>query len=199
MRNMGNKSGLTVIEMMIVLSLLTIVGIKIFMVVQTAGKAQAEGTTSIVLDDQARRVLDRIAYAIMGSTRETLFPDPESPVFSASLEYEVSLGLDASGEVVWGDPEKIELSEPQTQVIWRENPDEAEERRVVWCNTVSPFLEGETPGNGLDDNGNGLIDEEGLCFSLDGDRVTIRLTLQKTNKDGTRVTHTVETVATCRN
>ena len=68
----------------------------------------------------------------------------------------------------------------------------------MWCKVVRPFLEGEQM-NGVDDNGNGLIDEKGLVFTLDGSRVTVRLTLERKSETGELITRTVETMITCRN
>ena len=86
-----------------------------------------------------------------------------------------------NGAVVWGDPE--EISGANAQVVWSQNPGDPDERRVVWSNVVRPFLEGEIQ-NGTDDNQNGLIDEKGLNFTLQGNRVTIRLTLERARNAG---------------
>ena len=82
-------------------------------------------------------------------------------------------------------------------MFWSRNPETNEEVRVVWTSLVSPYLEGEIP-NGMDDNGNGLIDEKGLSFVVDRNAVTIRLTLDQL-VDGRMVTKTVQTTVTCRN
>ncbi len=42
------------------------------------------------------------------------------------------------------------------------------------------FQQGELD-NGVDDNGNGLIDETGLAFAFDGDVCTILLVMASTN------------------
>ncbi|MEM7518448.1 MAG: hypothetical protein AAF368_16185, partial [Planctomycetota bacterium] len=133
----------------------------------------------------------------MSSDRNTLQPDPESPNHSAELSFMVSLGVE-NGETVWSDPEMVQLSDVGGQVLYRQNPDEDDELRVVWCNLVRPYLDGEF-ANDEDDNGNGLADEFGLSFELDGDAVNIRLTLEKTNSDGEDIAIYVETTVTCRN
>jgi hypothetical protein len=114
-----------------------------------------------------------------------------------SIRYSFSLGLE-DGEVVWSAPEEIRLGDAGGTVEWRENPGAAEERRVVWTTLVSPLLEGEEV-NGVDDNGNGLIDEDGLSFVLEGQRIVIRLTLRRPEVDGRTVQQTVEQVVHCRN
>ena len=60
-------------------------------------------------------------------------------------------------------------------------------------------LEGEIGNNLIDDNGNGLVDEAGLCFDLDGERLNIRLTLERRMGDGTLITHTAQRTIALRN
>lgn len=191
----ARRAGFTAIELSIVVVLLVIVTIKAAMLFDFAAKSQIEDTAELALEDQARRTLDQVAFAVMGANRETLFPDPDSPNHDSRVWYEVSLGVE-DGEVVWGDPE--EISGANSQVVWSQNPGQADERRVVWSNVVRPFLEGEIQ-NGQDDNQNGLIDENGLNFTLQGNRVTIRLTLERAQPAGGAHTQSVETSVTLRN
>ena len=151
----------------------------------------------VALEDQARRVLKQIAYEVMGANRETLNPDSPAPGGTERLRYQVNLGVQ-DGEVVWGDPEQLQLAELEKQIVWSENPETERERRVVWSSLVSPYLSGEIP-NGMDDNGNGLIDEKGLSFVMENNSVTVRLTLERIDERGESVTRTVETTVTCRN
>lgn len=191
------RRGFTLIEVLIAVALLATVAAQVSMLVGSATQHQKDVSLDLVLDDQARVVLDRIAYAIMSADRDTLFLEAESPFSSSQVRFAVSLGVE-DGEVVWDDPEEIELTRNDTQVLWRQNPDEIDERRVAWCNIVRPFMQGEIP-NGVDDNGNGLVDEQGLSFALDRNSVTIRLTLQRLRADGTATTVALETQVTCRN
>ena len=191
-------SGLSTLELIIAMALFAIVATKAVMVMNSANEAYDNDSATMSLEDQARRTLDQIAYAIMGADRDTLFPDPSSPIFSTELQYFLNLGVDADGKVIYDDPEKISLSTDETQVIWRKNPDAPDERRVAWCNIVRPFLEGEE-FNALDDNGNGIIDEKGLSFVVRKDAVTIRLCLERLTSGGETITQAVETIVTIRN
>jgi hypothetical protein len=195
-RPSSHRSGLTLIETTIVAVLAVGIVAKIAFVVDAALGLASDQTASQHYEDQARRVLDRIALAVMGSDRETLLPQIEE-LHSDRIRYTSSLGVE-DGEVVWSAPEEIRLDDGRTRIEWRENPDEAEERRVVWSNLVSPLLQGESV-NGADDNGNGLIDEDGLSFVLEGSRIVIRLTLRRPEVDGRAVEQTVEAVVHCRN
>ena len=191
------RAGMTLVETAIALALFAVVVIKAALVLGSANETHGVDSATMNLEDQARRVLDQIAYAVMGSDRESLLPGAESPFHQERLSFAVSLGVE-DGEVVWSDPEEIGLSDDESQVVYRRNPDTPEELRVAWCNVVRPFLEGELP-NAIDDNGNGITDEKGLSFVLDGDAVTIRLSVEKGVGQGATVTQTVSTTVTVRN
>ena len=191
-----SRSGWTLIELSLAVILVTVVMGKAALVMKAALGLASEETASMHYEDQARRVMDRIALAIMGSNRDTLDPQLEE-VHSDRIHYNSSLGLD-NGVVVWSDPLEIRLGDSGTDVEWYENPAAAAEKKVVWTSLVSPLLEGELP-NGIDDNGNGLIDEDGLSFVIEGDSVRIRLTLRRPEVGGRTVQQTVESIVTCRN
>jgi len=192
------RAGFTLIELLIVLALAAVVGIKAMLVLREAGETQGNTSRAMALEDQVMRVIDRIAYAVIGSSRATLTPEVNSPLFSDALEYRISLGVE-DGEVVWSEPERIGLDESdRAKLTWTRDPQGQDERTVVWCNHVRPYLEKELP-NALDDNGNGVIDEAGLAFVLEGNSVTIRLTLEREGPDGERLSRTRETMVTCRN
>lgn len=191
------RAGWTLLEVSIVSLLVLGLVTKASFVTREALDFAGDETVSLHGEDQARRVIDQIALAVMGSDRGTLLPQIED-VHSSHIRYTFSLGLE-DGEVVWSAPEEISLVENRHAVEWRENPGAAEERRVVWTNLVSPLLEGEVM-NGLDDNQNGLVDEDGLSFLLDGERVVIRLSLRRQDPQGGKaVEETVESVVSCRN
>jgi prepilin-type N-terminal cleavage/methylation domain-containing protein len=189
-------AGFTLLEVVVAVALLAIVVIKAAMILDMANERHDVDTTEMALEAQAHRVLDRIAYAIVGTSRERLLPDPQAPICSGELRYEVSIGVE-DGAVVWGDPERIGIGTEERQVVWEQAPPLGESVRRVWCSVARPLLEGEL-ANGRDDNGNGLVDERGLSFTLDGDVVTIRLTLERQTRHGL-TTRTVETTVTLRN
>jgi len=192
----SRRAGWTLIELSLASLLVVAVMTKAAFVMHTALGLAGDETASMAQEDLARSVIDRIALAVMGSDRGTLIPQIEE-VHSNSVNYKFSLGVE-NGEVVWSEPEQIRLGDTGQSVEWLENPGAAEERKAVWTNLVSPLLQGEVV-NGVDDNGNGLVDEDGLSFVLEGERVVIRLTLRRAEVDGRSVEQTVEAVVTCRN
>ena len=201
MKNTGPSSqrrhGFTMLEILLALALLGAVVVKVHGVMSLASRNTSQQTAEIVLEDQARRVLRQIGYAIMGSNRESLAPDAAAPMSTEDLRYQINLGIE-NGEVVWSDPEQVALETDDLQIYWSQNPGVAAERRVVWTSLVAPYLEGEIP-NGMDDNGNGLIDERGLSFVVDGNSVRIRITLERARDGQEPLIRTVETTVTCRN
>lgn len=191
------RSGFTMLEVALSITLLAIVTVKISGAISSATDVAEEDAAQVTLETQARRVLRQIGFAVMGSHPGSLVPDITRPNSTSDLRFQVSLGVE-DGEVVWSEPEMVAMEELQQQIYWSDNPEAADERRVIWTNLVAPFLEGELP-NGLDDNGNGLIDEKGLSFTIDRNSVDMKLTLERVRDDGTVVHSTVENVVTCRN
>lgn len=195
-RSASRRSGFTILEVVLAAAILAILVAKGGMLLSSSVEQANEVNVEIEVEDHARRVLKQIAQAVMSSDRQSLNPTSAAPLDSDDIRYRVQLGIE-DGEVVWTDPEEIAFEEDRLQVQWSQNPDTESERRVVWTSMVSPYLEGEIP-NGMDDNGNGLIDEKGLSFVVDRDAVTIRLTLARV-VEGREITKTIETVVTCRN
>ena len=141
-------------------------------------------------------------------------PNASAPFSSSALDYAQGIGFNA-GAVVWGPPERIELnyglSDPndgidndgdglvdEREIVWRENPGLANERSFVLCRNVAELLDGEVL-NGNDDNGNGLIDEAGLCFDFDGKRVMVRITVQGADAHGLLISKTAQQAVSLRN
>ncbi|MEM8712191.1 MAG: prepilin-type N-terminal cleavage/methylation domain-containing protein [Planctomycetota bacterium] len=191
------RSGFTLLEITMTIALMAIFTIKVSSVIDTTTETTEADIAQTTLEARARQLLRKIGFAVMGSHPDSLDPKRPTPMDQAGLKYQVNLGI-SDGEVVWSDPEAIALEELKRQIYWSDNPDSDEERRIVWSRVVAPYLEGEIP-NGMDDNGNGLIDEKGLSFSVDGQAITMRLTLEELREGQPPLVTTVETVVACRN
>jgi prepilin-type N-terminal cleavage/methylation domain-containing protein len=191
------RAGFTLIEVTIALVLIGLVLANVGMVMRSSSAAFELRNSLSNLDLQADTTLDRIALAVMGSSPDTLIPSQSAPLWSSQIEYQKNLGME-DGKPVWSAPERIEETAQKEQVVWTQNPDGAGARSVVWTNWVRSLLEGEL-ANGIDDNGNGLVDESGLSFAFQGKTVDIRLSLQREGPDHRTLTRTVQTRVTCRN
>ena len=199
-RQSRTRAAFTLVEVLIVVSIFVLVSYNLYTILGSTTRSYRSESIGAELDNLARRTVDRIALALIGSRRETLYTTPESPMFTSSLTYEENLGW-SEEQIVWSDQRRIALALVEDKVVWIENPGEPNERSVVWCNWVRHLLEGEVE-NGIDDNGNGLVDERGLSFDVDGDSIIIRLTLERAAGEGDEiriVTTTVTARVTCRN
>jgi prepilin-type N-terminal cleavage/methylation domain-containing protein len=197
MINARRNAGFTLIEIVIALSILVMVAANIVMVTRSSTAAYESGASLSALDMQLDRTMDRIALALMAARKDSLTPPNSAPLWTPAMTFDQSMGFDDGVEVV-SDTERIELVAGPEQVVWKSRPDTPEERKVVWTNWVRQYFRGEQ-FNGLDDDMNGLTDETGLSFTIDDNRVTIRLTLERDGPGHELLTRTQETTVTCRN
>ena len=177
--------------------LLGLVTANVTMVLRATSKAYDSDTAMAALEVSAAQTLNRVCLALMGASRDAIDPPVEFPLHTSQVQYEKNLGV-ADGAPVWSDPETIAHDLQQSRVVWTTNPGEEGSKSVVWGRDVRQLLASEML-NGVDDNGNGLIDETGLTFSMEGERVHIWLTLERLNDAGELVQRKIETCVTCRN
>jgi prepilin-type N-terminal cleavage/methylation domain-containing protein len=191
------RRGLTLLEVLLAVSLLGILAYKGFAILESTAETTQASTSEVLVEERCQIVLERIARAVMSSSRETLAPASEAPLSTDELNFRMHLGVQ-DGEVVWSDPEKVALEEIENEAYWSRIPEAGAEQRVKLTSLVRPYFEGELP-NGMDDNGNGLIDEKGLSFVVDRNAVHIRITLERVDGEGRLVTRSAQTTVTCRN
>jgi len=193
----SRRAGFTVVEVMIALTILALISVNISMVIRTSTAAYGAGVFQSVLEDQAFQAMDRISIAIMSSSATTTDSVPQAPLSTSSVDYSTVLGYQ-DGHLVSSDPERIEQLANGGLIQWTKNPGGPNVNSVIWASGVPSILEGETV-NGIDDNGNGLIDESGLAFNAVGSKVTIQLTLQRKDQEQKQHQKTLKSVVTCRN
>jgi hypothetical protein len=193
----ARRAGLSLVELIAVAALLGVLLLKLGLITDLASATVSHESSILLIEDQARIALDRVATALMGCDRETLAP-VFTPGHTSELNYQYSLGFKDRAPV-WSDPERIfQAGLESTDLVWMRSPDLPDERQVVWSRDLLPLLVGEEL-NGADDNGNGLVDEKGLSFEVKGNRVTIRLGLGQTLSDGQTTTRNLEATVTIRN
>jgi len=208
------RSGFTLIEVVLAASLLALMLLSIAITTESAGNAHDAGSARERLDVDAHRALEFVIAELSSARRGALVPEPDPVLVTDTLTYEQSAGwLDDAPQ--WNDPEQIvfeidvvELDNgldddgdglvDEGRLVWYQNPGTAEERRVVKCHGVRGYLQGETP-DGTDENGNGLVDERGLVFTIDGDVLTVQLTLERASPSGELITKTVRGDVRIRN
>jgi prepilin-type N-terminal cleavage/methylation domain-containing protein len=211
------RSGFTLVELTIALSLAGVVTAGMLMVYDSTNRAYQSTALATELDAGARRTLDRIGELLLASRRGSVVPAPpgaEAPFSTSQVDFQAATAF-AGGAVLWGNTQRIEFqyspSDPDDgidndnngvvddgRVVWTTNLGLPGQRSVVLSNWVSEYFAGETP-DGTDENGNGLIDERGLAFDFQGERVTIRLTLERVVNGGRRLTQTIQRTIAFRN
>jgi prepilin-type N-terminal cleavage/methylation domain-containing protein len=196
-RSGNSRGGFTLLEVMIGMVVVGLVLGNVVMMMGSSADAYDKQSSKANLELQLDQTLDRIVLALMSASRESLDPNESNPTFLTSLQFRQSLGVQ-DGAVVASVQERIELQVENGEVVWREKPEEPDERAVIWSRWASEFFQGELP-NGVDDNGNGLIDETGLAFQIDGSRITVYLSVERVDADGERVVYSRSAVVHCRN
>jgi hypothetical protein len=169
---------------------------------------------SQTLSATAYRLLHRVTSEVVGARRASCLPSTVETQGSSSLSFQRSLGVD-DGAVNWSpvttlrwELETGELDDDRDnngnglvdegQLVWIEREGTPEERRVVLGHGLVEFLSGET-FDGADEDGDGLIDERGLCFSLAGNVLTIRIGVEEVAPGGQVLQKHVETSVYLRN
>lgn len=184
------RAGFTLVEVTVAATLLVTVLLAFGLTVGSARDQQRVGLTVLNVENEGARLLQRILDALRTADLDTLTPQLATPASSPFVEFEQSLGYEGA-VATWSDPQRIELVVDDGQIVWSENPGTADERRLVWASDVTEYLEGE--GATLaDDNGNGLVDERGLCFAFEENVLVVRLTLQATTTGGDVLLRTFE-------
>lgn len=195
----GLRAGLTLLEVLLVGTIAAVVVFKVATVLSSASTQVRSQAAAMEVQERARIVLDKLAYQLMGAERSTLVPENTAGIYSNEVTYRISLGVE-DGQVIYSEQEIVAYEEEGevSEVVWGEDVGTADERRVVWTRLVQQ-LYSEESDNGLDDNGNGLQDEEGLYFVIEQDHVVIGLTLARVDEEGNRAEFTAERFVTIRN
>jgi hypothetical protein len=186
-----------VLEIVVSLSLFAVLMSSLMLFLDTSRDAQREGIAMLELETRGRRAVDRIVESIRSAERTSITPAIAPPWSSSFVEYQVSLG-DQGGAVAWGDPVRLWYDAAGGAVVHTENPGLPDERSTSWCSDVPALSPAETL-DGLDDNGNGFVDESGLAFAVDGDVVTVLLTLVDDAGGGRTRTRAFQGTVRCRN
>jgi prepilin-type N-terminal cleavage/methylation domain-containing protein len=207
---MRGQAGFTILEVIIVAVILTMVLLAGTDVLGTTGAAFGTGISITSLEAKANRLLDRIVAELRQAGVATL--DPAAPAGSPSITYRRGAGYE-NGVALWGPSRRIELRPDEVQdgvdndsdgvvdehdIVWVADPGLPTERTVLWAHGVRPRLEGEEP-NGADDNGNGLVDEPGLCFRLRDETLIVELTVEGRDPKGRLFVRTATSAVRLRN
>ena len=210
----GAERGVTLIEMMIAIIILSSIVAGIYSVLFRGVDLYDQGAAAADLNQRVQRVLEQVSDELVLSGLDVLTPQAVPPYATDTITLQRNLGWSGT-EVSWGPPTVIEFQpdpgDPtdgkdnngnglvdEGQLVRYEMTPAGPIRRTVLTRWVRPLLEGEID-NGKDDNGNGLIDEPGFCLDRVGDIWTLRLSLERKDSAGRTVTRTMETAVRPRN
>jgi hypothetical protein len=209
----GPRSGFTSVEVLLGAVLMAGLMLVAGLATERALALFRQRRATDLVGSTANRALQRVASELVFARRSSLVPN-DMPSGSSTVSFQKSLGV-TDGDAVWSNTFSLEWElEPgetddgsdedgdglvdEGQLVRVQDDGLASETRVVLAHGLCELLPGET-FDGSDEDGDGLIDERGLCFSTDGDVVTVRLGVQGQGPDGRTITRVVETAVWIRN
>lgn len=175
----SSRGGVTIVELAVVLGLLGLVLGSVNSVLAAMASGYRSGSERQQLDADGARVIQHIVDGLRFADPDATVGLAETPFYGTSLEFRQSLGYQESS-TGWSELQRLTYSAADATLSWTRETDDGDEGRVLRCEGVAALQAGEE-ANGLDDNGNGLIDEPGFCVTRDGDLVTVLLTLEATD------------------
>jgi prepilin-type N-terminal cleavage/methylation domain-containing protein len=209
------RAGFTLVEVAIAMTVLGLILGAIGLTALRGKENFRQGVSVAVIEARAERLLDRIAEELRYAGRDSLPVLPLPPAGASTIEFRACEGFDGAA-TLWSNRTSIaRVADPRDpedgidndgdgvvdegQVVLTRNLGEPDQIAVVIGGGVRRFLQGEE-ANVLDDNGNGLLDERGLSFALDGtSSLTIRLSLEAVDPRGLPLVRTVQTTVSMRN
>jgi prepilin-type N-terminal cleavage/methylation domain-containing protein len=136
-RKNGRSRGFTLVEMTVSLAVLGLLLGLVARIQQRGNAASQEALARGSAEARLRRALDRVAENLTGIGRTLLFPDPTTPFGSSTATFQHPSGVSGAGLVLWDTPSRIEL-----------------------------LLDPRETDNGVDDDGDGLVDERRLVKTV---------------------------------
>lgn len=193
------RRGFSLVELTIVVLLLGLVLGSVALVAGSSDRMYRTESVHSLLEAQVGMAMQHVTEDLRSAAIDTLAPPPQEGVGSSSVQYVQATGI-VGDQIQWSPLRRLELElemgelddgldnnhnglVDERRLVLIEDPGGPSERRRVLTRWVSERLEGEVE-NGLDDNGNGLVDEPGFVLELEGESVTIRLTLERMTPEG---------------
>jgi hypothetical protein len=211
----ARRAGFMQIDLMIGLTLLSMILGALATASRSGTSLFQSGMVRSQLEIQTTRTLGKIRRQMFVSELASIAGVPQAPfwddelVFDQPDDFSSDVGMLGTkstriefgyedGELDDGIDNDSDGMIDEGVVILTRDVGGPEEQAVVLCRDVRELLEGEIQ-NGLDDNGNGLIDEKGLSFDINGQNLTVRLTLEGRDRIGNVITRTLVTSIWLRN
>jgi hypothetical protein len=211
----GARSGFTVIEMLIVVLMLVAMMSALGVVSFTGRNAYEQAAVMDDLDSRGGRALARAAEELISIPGSQMTPVPTGNNGTIWLQFAQAVGY-AAGNPIWGPLMRLEAQYETTEVddgsdndadglvdelmlVLTRDVASMNPKRVVLARGLCEWGDGETPGNFIDDNANGVTDEQGFNMHLVGDVLSLRLWLQAVDADNQVVIRELESTVRLRN
>ena len=197
----SQRSGFTLIEVMIATAVFLLITLNVNLVVGAGRAAATTGAFMMSIEDELHLTIDRMSLSLMAADSKEVDGPPQAPLSSDSVRFQTALGTN-DGLVVHGPVEDVTFlrtSAQEGKIEWSEDPGGAAERSVVWSNHVPIAYQAEILNNFADDNDNELQDEGGLAFTRLGRTINIHLTVARQDESGHELARNKRSVVTCRN
>jgi prepilin-type N-terminal cleavage/methylation domain-containing protein len=185
-----SRRGFSLLELMITLSLSGVALYSIAAIVHASSGFYKVSSSNMDLQGKGSRAIHQIADALRGTALDSIAALPLAPLTDTSLLFQ-TIGPYSGQATTTFDPAQITLQ--AGEIVRTDSFLLPEEQRKTLLTGVSDLFEGES-FNGLDDNGNGFIDEPGLFFARQGSTIIVGLTLQSGDTSRSWITRVV-----CRN
>lgn len=128
--------GFTLVELAVSVTILGLLFGLVGMIQKRGNDASGEALARASTEARVRRALDGLAEHLTGVGRTLLFPDPTTNFGASTTTFQHPTGVSNLGVVTWDTPSRIEL-----------------------------LLDPRDADNGLDDDGDGLVDERRLVWT----------------------------------
>ncbi len=209
------RSGFSLIELLIVMVMLAIM-LGTLGVVSITGQSAYEQTTMLNdMDSRGARALARITEELTTISGTQMNPSPATNSGSSTINYVQAIGV-VGGVPAWGPNNRIgaeyETGEvddgvdndgdglvDELMIVLTRDVGSASEKRVVLARGIAEWGDGEIPNNVADDNGNGVVDEQGFNLHMVGDVITLRIWMQALDAENQVVVREIQDTVRLRN
>ena len=209
------QAGYTMVEIMISMTVLSVLMSFIFMAQSSGQKVAQRATHEDETQVRLTRTVERVADELRSVIDQTIWEDLTGFVTDSELLTFQAVGSLEGGVVIPGPVTRIAfVPEPgegrddidndgdglvdEGTVTLVRDPDGPNEISVILCRNVRAYFDGESL-DFEDENGNGLVDEAGFHFQRTGDQLAIRLTIEDVDLRGDVVTQSAEALIRIRN
>jgi prepilin-type N-terminal cleavage/methylation domain-containing protein len=130
-----HRAGFSLVEMLIGIVVTSVLLCAVAVVQRRSTSASKVMQARALAESAARRALDRVAAELTGVEQSFNQPDPTGSFATSAMTYRHPIGVSNAGVVLWSTPSRLELQ-----------------------------LDPRETNNGLDDDGDGLVDERRLVL-----------------------------------